>query len=215
MANDSLDDGAIQSAYQAWMRADRGAHLDEAAWLRLGAGDAAQSERDLLFAHIMTCAQCSEVWRGVAFLRQQAEAAGLIERPATRASFFKWLLPITIAATVILAAGTVVVMRQPAPVDDVARGTSALAAVEGLMMAYGSDGTPMLLWTPLAGATSYRVEIFSEDGSPIWTGDVSAPPLRWPANAPRDKGMYRWRVEAQDPAGAIARSRLTPLELTR
>lgn len=217
MPHDPSADRALQAAYQGWMRIDRGQHLDDAAWLRLGAGDAAPSERDLLFAHIMTCAACSELWRSVSFLRQQAEAEGLLERQSrARASRLRtWFVPLTIAATLVFAVGVVLVMRQPAPVADVARGTAVLAPVEGLMMAYAPDGTPMLLWTPMAAATMYRVEIFSQDGNPLWSGDVAAPPMAWPAAISRDKGAYRWRVEAHDADGILARSKLTSLEVTR
>ena len=216
MADDPLDDRAMQGAYQAWMHHDHGEHLDDAAWQRLGAGDSTRPERDLMHDHITRCAQCSEVWRAVSFVRQQAEAEGLIERGApARAPLFRRFAPLAIAATLVVAIGAVIVMRQPAPVDDLVRSTTTLSSIEGLMMAYASDGAPMLLWTPLAGATTYRVEIFSEDGNPLWNGDVAAPPMRWPSNLPPVKGMYRWRVEAQDAAGAIARSRLTPVELTR
>jgi hypothetical protein len=216
MPGQPFDDRALQSAYQGWMRADRGDHLDDGAWQRLGAGDAAPSERDLLFAHIMTCAQCSEVWRGISFLRQQAEEEGLIERRAhARPSWRSWFVPAAIAASLVVVIGGAIVTRQPAPADNVVRGTAALSPVEGLMMAYASDGTPMLLWTPLAAASTYRVEIFSEDGNPLWSGDVAAPPMRWPSGAPHARGSYRWRVEAQDGGSAIARSRLTAVELTR
>ena len=217
MAADRFEDVDLQVAYQAWMRADRGSHLDDAAWQRLGAGDAVQSERDLSFAHIMSCAECSTVWRSVSLLRQQAEAEGLIERRSApgRSVFRSFFMPIAAAAAVVLAIGIVVITRQPASVDNTVRSATALAPVEGLMMAYASDGTPTLVWTPLAAATTYRVEMFSEDGTPVWTKDVAAPPLRWPAEMPRDKGTYRWRVEAQDADGAVARSRLMPLELTR
>jgi len=216
MPGRQFDDRALQSAYQGWMGADRGDHLDDAAWQRLGAGDAVPSERNLLFAHIMTCAQCSAVWRGISFLRQQAEAEGLIDRRTpVRPSWRSWFVPVAIAASLMVAVGAVIVMRQPAPADNAVRGTAALSPVEGLMMAYASDGTPMLLWTPLSAASTYRVEIFSEDGNPLWSGDVAAPPMRWPSDAPRAKGAYRWRVEAQEGGSAIARSRLTPVELTR
>ena len=217
MAGDRFDERELQAAYQAWMRADRGNHLDDAAWHRLGAGDAALSERELLFTHIMRCADCSAVWRGVSQLRHDAEAEGLIERqPATRASIFRSIfMPAAVAALLVLAAGTVIVMRRPAPGANVVRGTAAVSPVDGLMMAYAADGTPTLVWTPVAAASKYRVEIFSEDGQPIWTGDVAGPPIRWPAEAPRAKGMYRWRVAAINGDGTIARSRLTPLELSR
>jgi len=217
MADERFVDFTLQAAYQAWMRGDRGGHLDDAAWLRLAAGDAVQSERDLLFAHIMTCADCSHIWRGLALLKHEAETQGLIERrPSARPSFIRSMfMPLAIAATLVAAIATVIVMRQPAPIDTVLRGTATLSPVDGLMMAYSNDGAPTLLWTPISGATTYRVEIFTEDGRPVWSGDASSPPLRWPSEVAPAKGAYRWRVEAQDSSGVIARSRLTPMELTR
>ena len=73
----------------------------------------------------------------------------------------------------------------------------------------------MLIWTPVPTASTYRLEIFTEDGQPLWTGNVSTPPVRWPNELARTKGAYRWRVEAQNSDGAIARSPLALLELTR
>lgn len=217
VAHDAFDDRALRAAYQTWMRRDRGSHLDDAAWQRLAAGDAVQSERDLLFAHIMTCAECSTLWRSVSLLRQQAESDGLIERRTTAPRSFlrSWFMPAALVATLLVVAGTAIVMRRPAAAPPMMRGTAALAPVEGLMMAYASDGTPMLLWTPLSTASTYRIEIFSADGKPLWSGDVTAAPMRWPADAPRAKGAYFWRVEAHDGGSAIARSKLTPVELTR
>jgi hypothetical protein len=216
MADERFGDAALQSAYQAWMRGDRGEHLDDNAWLRLAAGDAVQSERDLLFAHIVTCTECSEVWRGLSLLKHDAQAAGLIApRVNARRSFFRSMfLPLAAAATIAIAIGAVL-MRERAPVADAARGVETLSAVEGLMMAYAADGTPTLIWTPAPAATDYHVEIFSEDGRPLWAGDVATPPMRWPAELTRAKGTYRWRVEAQNADAAVARSRLTVVELTQ
>ena len=215
MAGHRFDDVDLQVAYQAWMRSDRGAHLDDAAWQRLGAGDAVPSERNLSFAHIMTCAECSAVWRSVWFLRQQAESEGLIERRSTtpRALFRSMFIPIAIAATLIAAVGSVMLTRQSRPQPETVRGTSELAVIEGLMMAYDRAGVPTLVWPPAAGAARYRLEVFSADGRSIWSAEVTAPPARWPDTTPRVKGAYRWRVEAIDGDGVIARSRLTAMEI--
>jgi hypothetical protein len=71
------------------------------------------------------------------------------------------------------------------------------------------------VWTPLSEATRYRVEVFSEDGRPIWTREVTVPIVQWPADVARARGAYRWRVDAMSGADVIARSRLTVLELSR
>jgi hypothetical protein len=148
-------------------------------------------------------------------LKREAQAEGLIERRSAAQRFRSMILRVSVAAMLVAAIGAAIVMRQAAPADDVVRGTVSASPVEGLMMAYAADGTPTLVWTPMAAAGAYHVEIFSEDGQPVWTGVVTAPPLRWPAQTPRTRGMYRWRVVALNRDGTIARSRLMPLELSR
>jgi hypothetical protein len=90
-----------------------------------------------------------------------------------------------------------------------------VAPVEGLMMAYAADGVPTLVWTPMPDATRYRVEVFTDDGRPVWDRETAAPPFGWPADEPRVKGAYRWRVEALNGDVVLARSRFTPMELSR
>jgi hypothetical protein len=214
----NIQDRDLQAAYRGWLAGNNPpGHLDDASWERLATDDLEASERALLFHHILSCATCSEVWRSVLALESEASAEGLLhDRPA--ASRFPWrsrMMPLALAATVLLAIGGVLMMRQSTPPVDTVRGIVALPPVEGLMMAYSSDGVPNLVWTPVPGATTYRVEVFTEDGRPFWSGDMTGPPIQWPAGLPRLKGAYRWRVEAEGAAGAIARSRLTPLEMSR
>lgn len=225
----TMHDRVLQNAYRAWMaralsevegQTDPSAHLDEAAWERLATNELTESERDGLLRHVMACADCSEIWKALLALRHDAAAEGLIpatvqtRRPLWRSPF----IPLALAATAILAVSGVLVVRQPAPGTATAtvRSGGALAAVEGLMVADTSDGVPAFVWTPVPEATHYKIEVFFEDGRPHWTNDaVGAPPTRWPADVSRSKGAYRWRVEAHGANGAVARSRLMVMELSR
>ena len=84
-----------------------------------------------------------------------------------------------------------------------------------LPAAPGADGVPVFSWVPLPSATRYRIDLFSEDGRPIWTRDVDGPPARWPDDVPRAPASYRWRVEALAAGISVARSRMAAFEIAR
>ena len=216
MAEFLFTDQGLQAQYRVLMRQNIGGHLDEATWDRLAGNTVAGDERATLFDHIVTCEHCSTIWRGVLALRTEAETQGLIAPEVlARSSWMRSpIAALAIAATLVIVVGGVYLARLPADDPTTLRG-SAAPAVEGLMMAYNADGAPNFVWTPLSEATRYRVEVFSEDGRPIWTREVTAPIVQWPADVPRAKGAYRWRVDAISGADVIARSRLTVLELSR
>ena len=216
MAEPLFTDNGLQDAYRALMKDGTGeGHLDEATWDRIASGDIAPSARDHAFDHVVECAACSRVWRGILELKNEAESQGLIA-PAARSSPPAWrsrYVPLAIAATIAIAVAGVLLTRLPAPQPGTVRGTATVAAIEGLMMAYDPGGVPTLVWPPNPAATHYRVEVFFEDGRPAWSADIATPPARWPDNTPRAKGAYRWRVDALDADTVIARSRLTRMEI--
>lgn len=215
MAESSSTDHALQHAYRAGMRAAAGMHLDAGTWERLATGDLDDATRDAAFDHVTSCAECSDTWRALLALRTDAREQGLIAPTAGAPAWRSWVMPLAIAATLMIAAAAVLINRPVPAATDIERGPSSVPAVEGQMVAADSGNGPALVWTPVGGATSYRVEIFFEDGRPLWSGEVKEPPLRWPAAAPRASGRYRWRVEALGEGGVMARSPLAPFEITR
>jgi len=189
-------------------------HLDEATWDRLAANELSPSERDRYFDHVTSCADCTRVWRGVLTLKSEAEARGLITAAAVERPWWRTqMVALAAAASVLLAvAGFFVTLRTDVDSGAV-RGNSALPPVERLDVGYPAGGTPQFTWTVVPGTTKYRVDLFTEDGAPLWSGEVAAPTVSWPATVPRQNGRYRWRVEAVGANGPIARSRLTPFEI--
>lgn len=217
----TMHDEVLRNAYRAWMaESDPSAHPDEAAWERLATNELVESERHVLLRHVMSCGECSEIWKALLTLKHEAEAEGLIAAPAVAKPPF-WRSPfvsLALAATLLIAVSGIVVMRQPAPDAGATtvRSAGALAPVEGLMVADTSDGIPAFVWTPLPEATHYKLEVFFEDGRPHWSNHaVAAPPARWPADVSRSRGAYRWRVEAHNANGLLARSRLMLMEISR
>jgi hypothetical protein len=211
MADRLFTDPALRDAYRALMRDNPGTHVDEATWDRIVSGELDDHRRTELFDHITACNRCAAIWRGVLSLQEEAAKEGLM------ASEIPWwksrLAPLAAAAALVIAIGGVMIMRQPG--TDTLRSTAGLATVEGLMMAYAADGMPTLVWTPVPDATRYRVEVFTDDGRPVWDRETATPPFRWPDDQPRAKGAYRWRVDALNGDTVTARSPLTPMELSR
>jgi hypothetical protein len=218
MAEPLFPDRALQEAYQALTKGRPGAeHVDEHTWDQIVGEEIDPAARDAAFDHVIQCEDCSRVWRGVLTLRSEAETQGLIAPAAPAAAPF-WrsrLVPLAAAAALVIAVAGLLISRAPAPDADTVRSAAALPPIDGLMMAIDPEGVPTFVWPPFATAERYRVEVFSEDGRPVWSGEVATPPARWPAGVPRAKGTYRWRVEAVSGDVPVARSRLTPMGIVR
>jgi hypothetical protein len=70
---DDPRDSALREAYAGLSRTSD-AHLDDATWERLACGELRGGEREAALAHVVACAECSELWRGLDALREGARA---------------------------------------------------------------------------------------------------------------------------------------------
>jgi hypothetical protein len=188
-------------------------HLDEDTWERLAMNQLAAPARAEALRHVMACARCRTIYRGVLALEESAREAGL-GPPRRAAPATRWLL----AGGATLAAVAAVLLvwwrigTSDAPSGPALRGAPAVITVRAVARI---EPGRELSWAAVAAAHRYRVEIFAEDGQPVWLGESAAPSIAWPAAA-STPGAYRWRVEALDEGGAVvARSPLTAVELAR
>ncbi|MEO8678850.1 MAG: hypothetical protein ABI665_07380, partial [Vicinamibacterales bacterium] len=205
----------LHCASEALM-ADGMVHLSEATWDQLAAAELGAAARDAAFDHVVSCERCSLIWRGILGLQSEAQAQGLIApvAPAQRNWLRSPAFLLPLAATLVVAIGGIMLLRRPAPDQATMRGAARIE-VQGLAATVGVDGVATLSWAPLAGANRYRIDVFSNDGHPVWTREVDAPPVRWPDDEPRIAGSYRWRVEAMNAGVVVARSRLSGIEVGR
>lgn len=219
MAEPVFTDRALQDTYRSLIAASpAGDHLDADTWDAIAANTLDPIRRDTAFDHVVACEACTRTWRGIMALQADAEQAGLIDAvpPSQRASAWRTqLVPLAAAAAVILVVGAAWLARPHAPEPDALRNGTTIAAIDALMVAYAPDGVPAFVWAPVAGATRYRVEVFTDDGRPVWTRDLDAPPASWPAETPRAAGIYRWRVTALNGETVTARSPITVAEIPR
>lgn len=83
--------------------------------------------------------------------------------------------------------------------DDTGRRFQVLEPVATLV----ASDRPAFRWEPLAGATSYRVEVFDPEFAPIAAGEAATPEWTPAQPLPRDT-ILRWRVIARTPSGEVA-----------
>jgi hypothetical protein len=217
MADPVFADRALQDTYRALIAESApGGHLDEATWDALAGSHADAARREAAFDHVVACERCSRIWRGVLALREEAETQKLIPRaPVPVTPWWKAsLVPLAAAASLLVVIGGLYVSRQ-GTAPEVTRTTGAMAPIETLMTAYGNDGVPAFVWVPVANVDRYRVEVFTDDGRPVWTREVAQPPAAWPGDIPRQSGTFRWRVAALRGGDVVARSAIVAVEITR
>lgn len=164
--------------------------------------------------HLLVCPNCREE---VALLRAvnadlgsaSSQGARGIARAARR-----WmpLALAAVAASLVLFAFWLVPRRSVG--DDPALRGGTRAVVE-LQPATAHAGVPVFSWTPLPGATRYRIAVFFDDGRTVWTRETATPPVRWPDDVPRSAGRYKWRVEALAGSATVASSPLADVEIPR
>ena len=161
--------------------------------------------------HVMTCAEC----RGEMDLLRSIETAGAeltgaeaakAARPARRS----WLIPATLAASVVLALALGRLMLPGVPEDEVVRsgsdgGVTLLAPPPEL-----PAGSPVeFAWHPIPGATRYRLEVLTGGGEVALEAETADTTMTLQSAATLAPGDYQWWVGA----GPEVRSRLRPLRL--
>src|SRR5204862_5816340 len=72
------------------------------------------------------------------------------------------------------------------------------------------------VWRAFAGAKTYRVHLFSENGKPIWTSEeVTALSVPLAVSTSLTTGRYYWQVEALSGGDVVATSALVRFSTAR
>jgi hypothetical protein len=207
-------------------RPSRAPHLGEDVFERLMMGDLDAFERRTVRRHLEECAECSRIHGALIELEAGARTfdagvpaagRGVGEGPRRAA----W---IGLAAAAALALALLLPWRSrlSTPVPESPDTIRAGERLDGpvLVAPVGRvSAVSRLAWRPVAGAESYRVELFDADAEPLWTSPpTAASEVPWPPAIAARSGLYYWRVSCAIEGGAesltsgLERFELTPVE---
>jgi hypothetical protein len=213
--------GGLREIYSRHARAE--GHLTEEAWERLALGGAGREERERLVDHVVRCAECAAVYRGLAELETEARGfdPGAPARPLLgQAGWQSGLRPWGFLGGMAAAAALVWALARPAmaPAPPPA---SAPPVMRGAESARPQPLAPVgrhttlpahFHWEPLPGARGYRVELLDAAGVAVWTSDeVAGTSVGWPAGIRVRPGTSYWQVVAVAPTGRAADAVTSPM----
>jgi hypothetical protein len=202
------DDRSLRALYADTAAAPPPGHPDEEAWEALAVGELPESRKQELVAHVVRCADCAAVYRGVTMLHEEAplfDSAVPSPRPARVLPWpRKWIYTgLATAAAVLLVTllplsrrGTVLAPAAP-PSDDRLR--SGESAVPVALEPQGSLNAPpaRFRWQGIARAARYRVDLSNGAGELLWASSpVDTTSVDWPASVRVEAGVYYWQVTA-------------------
>jgi hypothetical protein len=214
MGGGELTDSRLQELYaQALARRDlepgSGECVSPDDLLALVRRDGPEERRLEILDHVMTCNQCR---RELSLLQAIESAGAAMERrsPGQSKIWGHWK-PLALAASLLLAVGLGIAVRQRGSPDDITRGGGSIQ-----LLAPPPEippGQPLVfVWHPLTGARRYRLEILSQADAVVFTGETPDTTMPVSADRLRPGGDYRWWVRDATP-GAQRGSPLRPLRI--
>lgn len=157
--------------------------------------------------HVMGCAACHREFE----LLRALEAAGSGSRePATVRSISRRIMPLALAASVLLAIGVGIVMRNRES-DTTRGGGSALVLLTPAAEAAPAEPVTFS-WRPLPGTQRYRLELLDRNGAAVFSQLTPDTSLTLPAEILQPGSSYRWWVRDATPGSHVASS-LRPLRI--
>jgi hypothetical protein len=185
----------------------RSACPDPEAILALVRREGSEETRLATLDHVMSCADCRSEFDLVRSIELAGAEAGAIARPGRR-----WMAPLALAASVLLA---VVIGRYAlpgGPESDVVRSGEKDRLTLLAPPTEATTGSPILFaWHPIEGAGRYRLEVMNAGGEVVLEAETADTAIVLQSAADLEPGEYQWWVGATAPADA--RSALRPLRL--
>jgi hypothetical protein len=151
--------------------------------------------------HVMGCAACHHEFE----LLRALEAAGRGSRePATVRSISRRIMPLALAASVLLAIGVGLMVRNRES-DTTRGGGSALVLLTPA--AEVAPGEPVTFsWRSFRGTQRYRLELLDPNGAAVFSQLTPDTSLTLPAEILRPGSSYRWWVRDATPGSQAASS---------
>jgi hypothetical protein len=208
---DHVNDQQLRAIYSGIMTSRQGSRQsacpDPEAILALVRREGSEETRLATLDHVMSCADCRSEFDLVRSIELAGAEAGAIARPGRR-----WMVPLALAASVLLA---VVIGRYAlpgAPERDLVRSGEKDRLTLLAPPTETTTGSPILFaWHPIEGAGRYRLEVMNAGGEVVLEAETADTAIVLQSAADLEPGEYQWWVGATAPADA--RSALRPLRL--
>jgi hypothetical protein len=206
-----VNDQQLRAIYSGIMTSRQGSRQsacpDPEAILALVRREGSEETRLATLDHVMSCADCRSEFDLVRSIELAGAEAGAIARPGRR-----WMAPLALAASVLLA---VVIGRYAvpgAPERDVVRSGEKDRLTLLAPPTEAATGSPILFaWHPIEGAGRYRLEVMNAGGEMVLEAETADTAIVLQSAADLEPGEYQWWVGATAPADV--RSALRPLRL--
>ena len=158
--------------------------------------------------HVMSCADCRSELDLLRSIELAGAEAGAAARPGRR-----WLAPVALAASVLLA---VVIGRYALPgtsESDVVRSGERERLTLLAPPTQATTGAPLLFaWHSIPGASRYRLEVMNAGGAVVLEAQTADTAILLQGAADLEPGDYQWWVGATAPDEARSALRLLRLE---
>jgi len=180
-------------------------------------GELSPEETEAILDRVADSPACAEIWDLARQLNDTAENQAPIPRPQARRRLVGWLIPPSIAATILIALGLVTFLRNNPKAPTPYRG--ARSPIHARMV----DGASLprdrclLSWDAPAAATQFTVKVLTADGQVVLVQEgVRGQSFRIPAERLSDLpdgALLLWQVTAHFPDGSLSLSPIFHVQL--
>ena len=157
--------------------------------------EGSEAHRLEVLDHVMTCPECQ---KELELLRAIEAAGGATAGPSTSVTWSRRWMPLALAASVVLALGIGIAVRQRTPAD-INRGGPA-----SIQLVAPNDEVPAgqpvtFAWHQMGGASRYRLELLDDADVVVFSSETPDTTLVLPAGRLHAGGAYRWSVRDATP----------------
>jgi hypothetical protein len=176
--------------------------------VRLVQREGAESDRLAILDQVMGCPACQREFN----LLRALESSGrriTAQRPVR--SIGRRLAPLALAASLLLAVGVGLLVRNRSAGDTVRGGGGQLTLLSPDTEV--APGRPITFaWRSVAGVNRYRMEVLDQAGKPIFSETTRDTTVTWPAAQLRPGEAYQWWVRDVAPGSHLV-SPVRPLRV--
>jgi len=190
--------------------------LDDDTLAALAEGTLDEQTRASVVPHLAECTRCRATVASITRALADRDVSREIDAVSTRRNRPRWIAWARVAGAAAAVLLVVMIPRGSDRTPGAHRGSiTASGEVPTALAPAGTVGAvEELRWSPVAGATRYRVTIFDPNGKVLFEAAPTESPVALPDSVVLSSGIqYLWKVEAQLGPGRSVSSELVSFTL--